>query len=88
MDLKHTTKAELVAEIAALRKQLAEVEKERDALKGLAEKQRDLVDGWEKTCKEFRDLFFECFEHPWRNLLRHITGRPSLGTIWGQRNED
>lgn len=64
MDLKHTTKAELVAEIAALRKQLAEVEKERDALKGLAEKQRDLVDGWEKTCKEFRDLFLSVLSIP------------------------
>lgn len=39
----------------------------KDGFKGMAE-QQELLREWEKNCDGWRDLFFECRDHPWRNL--------------------
>lgn len=72
MDLKHTTKAELAEEIESLRQQLSAVAQERDGFKGMAEQQQELLRKWEKNCDGWRDLFFDCRDHPWRNLWTSI----------------
>lgn len=72
MDLKHTTKQELAEKNAALRKQLADVEKERDAFHELADKQNNALAGWESTCNDWRNLYYDCRNHPWRNLYIYL----------------
>lgn len=68
MDLKHTTKTELAEEIAALRKQLAEVEAERDGFRELAEQQDKALKEFVDTCNGWREMYYDCRNHPWRNL--------------------
>lgn len=73
MDLKHTTKQELAEENAALRKQLADVEKERDAFCKLAKRQDKALEGWANTCNNWRELYYGCRNHPWRTLYIYLT---------------
>lgn len=73
MDLKHTTKAELAEENAALKKFLSDAERQRDEFNELAERQSRLLNEWECTCNKWRGLYYGCRNHPWRNLWRYLT---------------